>query len=390
MLNQNPLWRYLLVVGVLLLALVYALPNLYPEDPALNINATRGGAVSETTRQQLEEQLVASGITPKAVTLENGQVLVRFQSAEDQLRGRQVATELLGNVNYVTALNLVPTTPAWLAAIGASPMKLGLDLRGGVHFLMAVDMKAALDKNINDLTQAFRADLREARVRYRSVSADLERSQVQVLLRSAEDVVAARAALSKLDREYVFTDGAAEFSLNVSLSGALIGILLYVGMRFEWRLSVGAVLALGHDVIITLGLFSLLQLEFDLTVLAAILALIGYSINDTIVVFDRIRESFRKLRDATPEETVNDAVTATLNRTVVTSLTTIIVLVVLFYMGGALIHNFATALLFGIAIGTYSSVFVASGIAVQLGLNREDMLPPPPPEKEGEGTEPLL
>lgn len=218
MLNQNPLWRYLLVVGVLLLALVYALPNLYPEDPALNINATRGGAVSETTRQQLEQQLVASGITPKAVTLENGQVLVRFQSAEDQLRGRQVATDLLGNVNYVTALNLVPTTPAWLAAIGASPMKLGLDLRGGVHFLMAVDMKAAIDKNINDLTQAFRADLREARVRYRSVSADLERGQVQILLRSAEDVAAARTALSRLDREYVFTDGAAEFSLNVSLS----------------------------------------------------------------------------------------------------------------------------------------------------------------------------
>jgi len=177
---------------------------------------------------------------------------------------------------------------------------------------------------------------------------------------------------------------------GLAMLAALIGILLYVGMRFEWRLSVGAVVALGHDVIITLGLFSLLQLEFDLTVLAAILALIGYSINDTIVVFDRIRESFRKLRDATPEETVNDAITATLNRTVVTSLTTIIVLVVLFYMGGALIHNFATALLFGIAIGTYSSIFVASGIAVQLGLNREDMLLPPPPEKEGEGTEPLL
>ncbi|MCB5225380.1 protein translocase subunit SecF [Alishewanella sp. 16-MA] len=177
---------------------------------------------------------------------------------------------------------------------------------------------------------------------------------------------------------------------GLAMLTALIGILLYVGMRFEWRLSLGAVLALGHDVIITLGLFSLLQLEFDLTVLAAILALIGYSINDTIVVFDRIRESFRKLRDSTPEETVNDAVTSTLNRTVVTSLTTIIVLIVLFYMGGALIHNFATALLFGIAIGTYSSIFVASGIAVQLGLNRDDMLPPPPPEKEGEGTEPLM
>lgn len=177
---------------------------------------------------------------------------------------------------------------------------------------------------------------------------------------------------------------------GLAMLAALMGILLYVGLRFEWRLSSGAVLALAHDVILTIGLFSLLQLEFDLTVLAAILALIGYSINDTIVVFDRIRESFRKLREGSVEDTVNDAVTSTLNRTVVTSLTTMIVLVVLFFMGGALIHNFALALLFGIAVGTYSSIFVASSIAVQFGLNREDMLPAPPPEKEGEGTAPLL
>ncbi|HSG53677.1 MAG TPA: protein translocase subunit SecF [Rheinheimera sp.] len=171
---------------------------------------------------------------------------------------------------------------------------------------------------------------------------------------------------------------------------ALIGILLYVTMRFEWRLSVGAVMALFHDVTLTMGLFSVLGLEFDLTVLAAILALIGYSINDTIVVFDRIRESFRKLRDATVDETINDAITSTLNRTVITSLTTVLVLVVLFYMGGALIHGFATALLFGIAIGTYSSVYVASAVAEIFGISREDMLPPPPVEKEGENTDVLL
>ena len=161
-------------------------------------------------------------------------------------------------------------------------------------------------------------------------------------------------------------------------------------MRFEWRLSVGAVAALFHDVTLTMGLFSVLQLEFDLTVLAAILALIGYSINDTIVVFDRIRECFRKLRDTSVDDTINDAITATLNRTVITSLTTVLVLVVLFYMGGALIHGFATALLFGIAIGTYSSVYVASAIAEILGISREDMLPPPPIEKEGENTDALL
>src|SRR5690606_34757933 len=132
---------------------------------------------------------------------------------------------------------------------------------------------------------------------------------------------------------------------GLAMLAALIGILLYVAMRFEWRLSVGAVASLAHDVILTMGLFSVLQLEFDLTVLAAILALIGYSINDTIVVFDRIRESFRKLRDTTVDETINDAITSTLNRTVITSLTTVLVLIVLFYMGGALIHGFATALL---------------------------------------------
>lgn len=177
---------------------------------------------------------------------------------------------------------------------------------------------------------------------------------------------------------------------GLAMLTALMGILLYVGMRFEWKLSAGAVLALAHDVILTIGLFSLLQLEFDLTVLAAILALIGYSINDTIVVFDRIRESFRKLRDMSVVETVNDAVTMTLNRTVVTSVSTMMVLVILFYMGGALIHNFALALLFGIGVGTYSSIFVASSIAVQFGLTREDMLPAPPPEKEGEGTPPVM
>ncbi|MDP5138323.1 protein translocase subunit SecF [Rheinheimera baltica] len=173
---------------------------------------------------------------------------------------------------------------------------------------------------------------------------------------------------------------------GLAMLTALVGILLYVAMRFEWRLSVGAVVALAHDVILTLGLFSVLQLEFDLTVLAAILALIGYSINDTIVVFDRIRETFRKLRDVSTDEVINSAITSTLNRTVITSLTTVLVLIVLFYLGGALIHGFATALLFGIAVGTYSSIYVASAIAEILGISREDMLPPAPVAEDGEGA----
>ncbi|MBY0417663.1 MAG: protein translocase subunit SecF, partial [Pararheinheimera sp.] len=153
----------------------------------------------------------------------------------------------------------------------------------------------------------------------------------------------------------------------LALLASFIGIMMYVAFRFEWRYSVGSVVALIHDVIVTLGMFSVTGMEVDLTVLAALLALVGYSINDTIVVFDRIREMFRKLREATVEETVNDAITSTLSRTTITSGTTALSLVALFYLGGPLLHGFAAALLFGIAIGTYSSIYVASSIAVLLG-----------------------
>lgn len=169
---------------------------------------------------------------------------------------------------------------------------------------------------------------------------------------------------------------------------ALICILIYVAMRFEWRFALGSVAALAHDVLITLGLFSVLQLEFDLTVLAALLAVIGYSLNDTIVVSDRIRENFRKVRKGTPEEIINISLTQTLNRTIVTSVTTILVLLALFFKGGALIHGFATALLMGVFIGTYSSVYIASAVALALGISKEDLMPTEV-EKEGEDLEPL-
>lgn len=175
---------------------------------------------------------------------------------------------------------------------------------------------------------------------------------------------------------------------GLAMLTALICILLYIAMRFEWRLAVGAVAALAHDVILTLGLFSLLGLEFDLTVLAALLAVIGYSINDTVVVCDRIRENFRKFSKLTPIQTVNRSLTDTLSRTVVTSLTTILVLVTLFFLGGPLIHGFATALLFGVVIGTYSSIYIASTVALAFGVSREDLMPPEV-EKEGADQDPL-
>jgi preprotein translocase subunit SecF len=162
---------------------------------------------------------------------------------------------------------------------------------------------------------------------------------------------------------------------------ALICILIYVGFRFEYRFAIGSVIALIHDVIITLGVFSLLQLDFDLTVLAAVLAVIGYSLNDTIVVFDRIRENFRKMRKGTNVDVVNTSLNQTLSRTTMTSFTTLLVLIALFAVGGELIHGFATALIVGVVIGTYSSIYVASTSALMLGISKEDLMPV---QKEGE------
>jgi len=161
---------------------------------------------------------------------------------------------------------------------------------------------------------------------------------------------------------------------------ALIGILIYVAWRFEWRLSLGSVAALVHDVLITLGMFSLVQMEFSLPVLAAILAVIGYSLNDTIVVFDRIRENFRKMRKSNAKEIMNVSINQTLRRTVLTSATTLLVLLALFFLGGEVIRGFAAALIIGVVVGTYSSIFIASPLALSLGISREDMMPV---QKEG-------
>lgn len=164
---------------------------------------------------------------------------------------------------------------------------------------------------------------------------------------------------------------------------ALICIMIYVALRFEWKFSVGSVAALAHDVIIVVGFFSITSVEFDLTVLAALLAVIGYSLNDTIVVFDRIRENFLLMRKATPEEVINNSINLTLSRTVMTSLTTMLVLLALFFFGGQTIHSFAEALIVGVLIGTYSSVFIASPTTLALGVSKEDLMPPEI-EKEGE------
>tara|TARA_B100000780_G_C21091161_1_gene439755 strand:+ start:688 stop:1638 length:951 start_codon:yes stop_codon:yes gene_type:complete len=162
---------------------------------------------------------------------------------------------------------------------------------------------------------------------------------------------------------------------------ALIGILIYVSLRFEYRFAIGSVVALVHDVLLTLGFFSILQLEFDLTVLAAILAIIGYSLNDTIVVFDRIRETFLKMRKGTSEVIINRALNDTLSRTLMTSATTLLVVTSLFIFGGEVIHAFSIALMLGIVVGTYSSIYIASNTVLSMGVSKADLMPP---EKDGE------
>ncbi len=157
---------------------------------------------------------------------------------------------------------------------------------------------------------------------------------------------------------------------------ALIGILIYVTFRFEYRFSLGAIIALIHDVIITVGFFALTQMEFDLTVLAAVLAVIGYSLNDTIVVFDRIRENFKLMRRSDTKQIINASINQTLSRTIITSLTTLLVLIALFFLGGQIIHSFSVALIVGIVVGTYSSIYVASNALMAMGISREDLLPP--------------
>jgi preprotein translocase subunit SecF len=162
---------------------------------------------------------------------------------------------------------------------------------------------------------------------------------------------------------------------GLALLLALIAVMLYVAFRFQYKFGVGAVVSLFHDVVIALGMFAFFQWDFDLTTLAAVLAIIGYSINDTIVVFDRIRENFRKLRKTEVIQIMNISTTETLDRTLATSGITLAVMLSLFFFGGDVLHGFSLALIIGTVIGTFSSIYVAAAIALWMGVKREDLLP---------------
>ncbi|WP_233008299.1 protein translocase subunit SecF [Rheinheimera faecalis] len=280
-----------------------------------------------------------------------------------------------------------------LFSIFTKGINFGLDFTGGIVVEAGFEQQADLPK----IRTALAADgFPDAIVQYFGTSTevmiriaprdDVEQAVVgEQIIESIQKVEEGEVTKRRVENVSASVGDELKEDGMLALLASFIGIMMYVAFRFEWRYSVGAVLALIHDVIVTMGMFSITGMEFDLTVLAALLALVGYSINDTIVVFDRIREMFRKLREASVEETVNDAITSTLSRTTITSGTTALSLVALFYLGGPLLHGFAAALLFGIAIGTYSSIYVASSIAVLLGASREDLLPEVI-EKEGENT----
>lgn len=282
-----------------------------------------------------------------------------------------------------------------IVSLATNSLNWGLDFTGGTLIEVGYEEAADLEK-VRD--QLIAADFEDAIVQNFGTSQDVliriaPRDGVKAATIGNQVVDALRADGTALDMrriEFVGPNVGEELTEQGGLAMlvALICILVYVAMRFEWRFALGSVSALIHDVLLTLGLFSVLQLEFDLTVLAAVLAVIGYSLNDTIVVSDRIRENFRKIRKGEPVDIVNTSLTQTLNRTIITSLTTVLVLLALFYKGGALIHGFATALLFGVVVGTYSSIYIASSVALALGISKEDLMPPQV-EKEGEDMDPL-
>jgi preprotein translocase subunit SecF len=176
----------------------------------------------------------------------------------------------------------------------------------------------------------------------------------------------------------LFTDGALALLLVV------VGIMIYLAFRFEWKFSVAAIVANLHDVIIILGFFAAFQWEFSLSVLAAVLAVLGYSVNESVVIFDRIRENFRKMRKASPTEVIDNAITSTISRTIITHGSTQIMVLSMLIFGGPTLHYFALALTIGILFGIYSSVFVAAAIAMWLGVRREDLVKPPKKNQEGE------
>lgn len=272
-----------------------------------------------------------------------------------------------------------------LGSLFTKGMSLGLDFTGGtlveVSFSEAVTLepvRSILEEGgVSDAVVQHFGRASDVLIRIPpddSAKKDELGQNILQLLKKAPVFSGQSVALKRIEFVGPQVGGELRDQSGIAMMIALGAMLIYITFRFQFKFAVGAVAALFHDVIIVLGLFSIFGLQFDLTVLAALLAVIGYSLNDTIVVSDRIRENFRVDRGGSSRELVNMSLSQTLGRTIITSLTTLLVLIALQILGGELISGFATALLIGVFIGTYSSIYVASNVLLALNFSREDMI----------------
>ena len=262
-----------------------------------------------------------------------------------------------------------------LATISIQQLQLGLDFTGGtlveVGFTETVDpeeIRAYLEgKQIDAQVQAFGSD-----------------RDLLIKIPSSENIENANIVIDSLQQQYSFQLRRSGFvgpqvgdelrdQGGLGLLAALLVMMVYIMFRFQYKFAIGAVVALFHDVLIVLGIFSILRLEFDLSVLAALMAVIGYSLNDTIVVSDRIRENFRAKRKLNSEQVINRSLNNTLGRTLITSLTTLLVLFSLLFLGGEIIRNFAIALSIGVVVGTYSSIYVLTNVLLSMNISADDL-----------------
>lgn len=265
-----------------------------------------------------------------------------------------------------------------LVILGVKHLNWGLEFTGGTEVHVSYSQPANLT--------TIREQLDAAKFQNATVQVYGTASNVLVRMRGhqnlekktiGDEIVAALPGSQLQSVDYIGPQVGKELATNGSLALfiSLLGIAIYIWLRFESRFAVSAAISLLHDPIIILGVFSYFQMEFNLISLAAVLTIIGYSLNDTIVVFDRVRENFRKYRKETPTEIINLSVSQTLSRTIITSGLTLLAVIALYLFGGETLHGFATALIIGILVGTYSSIYVAGALAVALGLNRQSFLP---------------
>ena len=278
---------------------------------------------------------------------------------------------------------------ASMISLAVQGLNFGLDFTGGTLIEVGFDNAVALDE-VRESLEANAYD-NAIVVNYGSDRDILIRLGVGYTDTVGSEVVLAlqrdnrRVDLRRVEFVGPQVGGELRDQGGLALLTALLFVLIYIAVRFQLKFGAGAVVALIHDVSLTLGAFSILRLDFDLTVLAALLAVIGYSLNDTIVVFDRIRENFRKIRKGAPTEIVNVSLTQTLERTLVTSGTTLLVLSSLLYFGGEQLRGFAQALIVGVFVGTYSSIYIAANVLLSLNVSREDLMLPVKEGAESDG-----